>query len=116
MKKLLALLVFGAGILASTFSVHAHPYASGVTNNAGTIQFYLNEIPTSAYVIFEDGSSTNITSPVVGVNSFPLGTNTCYSIYVYKAGTGVPAQISSDASPYSAYPSPRGVAVNYTPK
>lgn len=118
MKTLRHLLCFLSLALVSTIRLHATPYASGVTNKSGTIQFILNEVPTSAYVIFENGASNAIPSPVVGTNSFSLGSHTSYAIYVTKNGTGVPAEIptaSTSGQNYTNWSTPRGVAINCNP-
>lgn len=80
----------------------ATPYASCITNNNGTIQFYLNESGGNVTVTYEDGSTNaNFDGIATGTNlaagqySFLLGTHTSYSISVYKVGTGVPSVISS---------------------
>jgi hypothetical protein len=127
MKTLRSLICVSAAILASAWSVHATPYASEVTNNNGTIQFYLNEaiVPAngdSVIVTFEDNSTLSLTaSAVVGVNSFTLlqgvTTHTSYSIAVKKIGAGSPQQISTDSSSFPSYwTTPRGLDVYTNPK
>ncbi len=115
MKTFRPFLCVAGGVLLSVLSAKATPYASGVTNISGTIQFILNEIPDSAWVVFEDGTSNTIASPVVGTNTFSLGTNTSYAIYCVKAGNGTATQISSDTGTYNTWGSPRGVAINVNP-
>ncbi len=83
-----------------------------MTNQSGTVQFILNEMPDSAWVIFEDGTSNSISSPVVGTNTFSLGSHTSFGIYVKKAGNGTPSQISDDSAVYSQWNTPRGVGIN----
>ena len=95
------LLPFAVVILALTVSrVKAAPYASGITNNGGNIQFYLNESGGSTTVTFDDGSTNDIfldvyggtnvtgTNMLSGYYSFPLGTHSSYAIAVTKFGTG----------------------------
>jgi hypothetical protein len=115
MKTFRFLVCIIAGALLSVPSAHATPYASGVTNMSGTVQFILNELPDSAWVIFEDGTSNNIAAPVVGTNTFSLGTHTSFGIYVKKAGNGTPVQISSDSNPFCNWNTPRGVGININP-
>jgi hypothetical protein len=96
--------------------VEAHPYASGITNNNGNIEFILNESGGDVNVVFED-NSTNVMGVLdKGQHSFPLGTHTSYSIIVKKLGNGVPALISSDSDQFSIWNSPRGVDVNKNAK
>jgi hypothetical protein len=108
-----------AGILVSTLSANATPYASGVTNlsgngtKGGTIQFILNEPADNVYVIFGDSSSNAIASPgTTGVKTFPLGSETSFAIHCVKAGSGAISQISSDANALNTIGGQRGVAVS----
>ena len=96
----------------------AAPYASGVTNKAGTIQWILNESATDVQVLFDNGSVTNGlgSTPTVGTNSFSLAGHTNFSIVVSKNGSGVLSQISSDTNMNNGIFGPRGVAVNKNPK
>src|SRR5258706_1891235 len=65
--------------------VGAAPYASHVTNNAGTIQFILNENSDNAYVLFDSGSvSNNLGALTRGPQSFALGAHTNYAIGIFK--------------------------------
>ena len=96
--------------------VQAHPYASGVTNNNGTIQFILNEGGATVYAVFEDNSTNSLGVLGKGSQSFPLGVHTSFSIYVTKEGNGTPTLISTDTDQYAIYANPRGVAVNQNPK
>lgn len=105
MKTFRSLLCVAGSVLLSVLSAKATPYASGVTNISGTIQFILNEIPDSAWVVFNNGT-TNVLSPVVGTNTFPLGTNTSYAIYCVKSGNGTATQISSDTGTYNTWAAP----------
>jgi len=112
MKTSRCLLCIFTCVLISTLSARATPYASGVTNQGGTIQYILNEVPDSAWVIFEDGTSNSIAAPVVGTNTFSLGSHTSFGIYVKKAGNGTPSQISDDSATYANWNTPRGVTAN----
>ena len=93
----------------------AHPYASGITNSGGTIQFILNENADSLYAVLNNGT-TNTLSASKGAHAFALGTNTSYSIYATKAGTGAFAQISADTNNFVQFFGPRGVGINQNPQ
>lgn len=63
----------------------AHPYASGITNNGGTIFFILNESADTVGVSFPQNNSTNFLGAnlAAGPHSFTLGPGTNqYRIYV----------------------------------
>ena len=103
-------------VLFLTSSAKAHPYASGITNSAGTIRYILNEGADNVKVAFDNGSVTNdLGAQSRGLQSFSLGAHTNYSIIVFKAGSNSVSQISVDATNNSFY-GPRGVAVNRNPK
>jgi Immunoglobulin I-set domain len=116
--------IAAAGFLISTASqVKATPYASGLTNNSGTISFYLNEAGGNVTVTYEDGSTnTTFNGITTGTNepkgqfSFSLSGHTGYAISVFKLGNGVPVQISDDTSNFSIWGTPRGIAVNQNAK
>jgi hypothetical protein len=105
-------------VLLPVARVAAHPYASGVTNKAGTISWVLNESASDVKIIFDNGTTTNDlgSAPVVGTNKFSLSTHTNFAIVVYKAGSGALSQISSDNDIYDNFYGPRGVTVNKNPK
>ena len=116
-KQGLLLPLAAAAAALCTTSLHATPYASGVTNSNGTIFFWLNEGGSTVTVKFDDGSlSTSFNGVSSGTNvasgqySFALGSHTNYSISVYKVGAGVPTLIGSAAF------TPRGVDVNKNPQ
>src|SRR6476646_6139210 len=97
----------------------AHPYASGISNNAGNISFILNESADNVTVVFDGGgagNTNNLGALAKGVGSFALSGHTSYSIIVTKAGSGSISQTSSDANAFCQYFGPRGVAVNNNPK
>ncbi|MEY2408745.1 MAG: hypothetical protein QOF48_1415 [Verrucomicrobiota bacterium] len=90
----------------------AVPYATGVTNNAGTISFILNEAADNVTVVFDGGaSSQDLGAQTKGPHSFSLGTATTFEIRVSKVTPVVWTQISTD-SQLLRFQSPRGVAVN----
>jgi hypothetical protein len=96
---------------------HAAPYASCITNNAGSIQFYLNESGGNVTVTFEDSSTDpNFNGTTTGLNvakgqhSFSLGSHTSYTISVDKVGSGSASVV--DTMPAAT---PRGIDVNKRP-
>jgi hypothetical protein len=103
--------------LVITQRADATPYASCLTNNAGTIQFYLNESNATICVTYEDGS-TNAnfdgintgTNLLKGLKTFSLGAHSSYTITVTKNGSG-------SSSLLATYPinNAGGVDVNKTP-
>jgi len=114
-------LTLGVALLGG-LSAFAHPYASGVTNDAGTIRFFLNENADNVKVIFDGNAATNDLGALTrGPASFSLAGHTSYAIVVTKAGSGVPNQISptpvaGNSSTNLAFNGPRGVAVNKNAK
>jgi Immunoglobulin I-set domain len=106
-------------VMAAVFSIQtlqAAPYASGVFNNAGTINFILNEGGGNVYVVFEDGTTNFMGVCPQGGTNFLLGAHTSYAIYVVKSGNGTPSLISNDTNQFSVWNSPRGVSANQNPK
>src|SRR5436190_23392477 len=102
--------------LFGTIAARAHPYASGLTNSAGTIKFILNEAADSVKVAFDNGTTTNDLGTLAsGAQSFSLAGHTNFSIIVSKTGSGAVSQISLDATNNSFF-GPRGVAVNRNAK
>src|SRR6185295_17369018 len=92
--RTLALLLTLTGLSLCSYVARCTPYASGISNNAGTISFYLNEGGANVTVVYED-SSTNATfngvgTQTAGIKSFTLGAHTSYTIYVSKTGSGSP--------------------------
>ena len=112
-------LCIAAAVLAAAFSIQtlqASPFASGVVNNSGTINFILNEGGGNVYVVFENGTTNSMGVLAKGAQSFSLGGHTSYAIYVVKSGNGTPSQISTDTDIFANWNSPRGVAANQNPK
>ena len=71
-SKILFTMRVAAALVATAFSLQttrATPYASCITNNAGTIQFYLNESNATVVVTYNDGSTN------ANYNGFTTGTN-----------------------------------------
>ena len=105
------------------FMAGAHPYASGITNNSGTIQYFLNENADNVTVVFDGGgigNTNNLGALSRGAASFSLGGHVSYMIIVSKTGTGVPSLISpvpaAGVNTNLDFNGPRGVAVNKNPK
>jgi hypothetical protein len=58
-------------MMLGTIAARAVPYASCVTNNSGTISYYLNEGATDVKIIFNGGASTNdLGTQTKGLRSF----------------------------------------------
>jgi len=97
MKTFRALLFICASVLLFANTARAIPYASGVTNNNGTIQFIINEPADSLWVIYNDGVSNAITHPpiqVFAVSNLLVGTNyQVNDILAINGGSGTPATI-----------------------
>ena len=105
-----------AFLVLLSYSVKAAPYASGVTNNNGTIQFVMNEAGATVNVVFEDNTTNALGVLPKGAASFPLNGHTSYQIICTKTGNGTPALISSDTGAFNTWNSPRGVDVNKNAK
>jgi hypothetical protein len=91
------------------------PYASGVSNNAGTVSFILNEDAGNVTVVFDGGASSTDLGPLArGSHSFSLGTATSFSIVVKRNVAPGWTQISTDTNLVRFF-SARGVAVNLNP-
>jgi hypothetical protein len=103
--------------LLASQTASATPYASCLTNNAGTIQFYLNESNATIVVTYEDGTTnanfngiTTGTNLLKGLQSFSLAGHASYTITVTKNGSG-------SSSLLATYPinNAGGVDVNHIP-
>jgi hypothetical protein len=111
-----AWLVTGALVALGT-TASAVPYASGVSNNAGTVSFILNESATNVLVVLSGGpgGTTNLSVCAKGAHSFALGGNTAFSIQVSNTAPPGWTVSSDDLNPLVRFYSPRGVAVNCNP-
>src|SRR5437016_6156631 len=67
--------------LFATVVARGHPYASGLTNSAGTIKFVLNEAADSVKVAFDNGTSTNDLGTLAS-----LGSSTTYAPFKCVVG------------------------------
>jgi len=106
---------FAIAALLKPSPVSAVPYASGVTNNAGTVSFILNEDAGNVTVVLDGGpNSTDLGALAKGTHSFNLGAATSFSIVVKKNVAPGWTQISTDTNLVRFF-SARGVAVNLDP-
>src|SRR6476620_9960086 len=86
LNKTITRAMMAFAIVASSQIAKATPYSSGVTNNAGTVSFILNENADNVKVLFDNGSSTNDLGALTsGAQSFSLDVHTNYQIVVTKA-------------------------------
>jgi hypothetical protein len=90
----ITLLLVITALSLSSYVARCTPYASGISNNAGTISFYLNEPGATVTVTFDDSSVdptfNGVGTQSAGLKSFPLGVHTSYTISVTKTGSGSP--------------------------
>jgi hypothetical protein len=119
---------FGAVVLLSCVSLqlHARPYATGLTNESGTITFRLNESADSVLVVSGGGATTNdLGALAAGLHTFPLGVSSPFEVHVSKTSPpGFITPISPNRSAVlqigedsllTRFNQPRGVAVNTDP-
>src|SRR5687767_2830537 len=130
MKRINFAVYWGAWLAAGMLSLAPRgwttPYASGLTNNAGTITFRLNESAHDVKVISAGGATTNELGPLAGgMHSFPLGISGTFQVQVFKLsplGYTAPIapnqsavlQISAD-NDLVRFNDPRGLDVNTDP-
>jgi hypothetical protein len=110
--------------------MRATPYATSLTNNAGTISFRLNESADSVDVVYTNLSAVLVTNSLgalpAGLAVNALGVPGTFSVIVSKQGapgyvSGAALQISTDtvtngtSTNVMRFNSPRGVAVNQNP-
>ena len=126
--RALRLLLGGATLAAlvlSSLVASAHPYASAITNTAGTISWYLNEAATDVKIVYSgNGTATHDLGAVntVGVQTFSLTYNSVtypnYSIVVNNSGAGTWSEEATTASSPTLtwFRRPVGVTVNNNAK
>ena len=115
-KNLFCTGLFSLCLLSSSPLTHAVPYASGITNDSGTVSFVLNESADDVKVLLDDGTIMNDLGPkTAGKHSFSLGSSTNYQIVVSKDAPIGWKQISNDRNPYNQFMALRGLAVNVNP-
>ncbi|MSU57513.1 MAG: hypothetical protein EXS35_04925 [Pedosphaera sp.] len=105
----------------SSLMIHAHPYASALTNTSGTVSFRLNEAADNVKVVGNAGTLTNDLGAlargltVTNLNLSSGMTGGVFSVIAQKAGNGTPTLISDNANVNNQFFGPRGVAVNKRP-
>ncbi len=119
-KSHLVAVVAALGLLAlaAPSALRATPYASGITNDSGTVSFILNESADNVKVIFDGGgvgNTNDLGALPKGAASFSLGGHTSWEIHVTKSTAQVWTQISDDANVYYQFWQPRSTAVNRNP-
>src|ERR1035438_3185839 len=87
----------------SSYVARAVPYASCITNNAGTVSYYLNEAADDVKVIFNGGGVGNtnaLGAQAKGphANAFSLGVHTTYKIQVTRNAAAGWVLTSSDSN------------------
>jgi hypothetical protein len=124
-------LVFVACLVAVTaalgpFSALAVPYATCLTNSAGTISFRLNESADRVKIVSDGGATTtDLGALPAGLQTIALSVSGTFQVVVSKASPagfatpvaqnrGAILQISQD-SDSTRFNNPRGIAVNTDP-
>ncbi len=117
-----SLLATFLAISVTAIRVSAAPYASGLTNNAGTVSFVLNEAADSVQVISNGGATTNTLGALpAGTITTNLAISGVFTVVVAKANGsgyifGETNIINSDTNPLLRFPNGRGVTVSTDPK
>jgi len=107
-------------VAASATVALAHPYATTLTNDSGTVSFRLNEPADNVKVIGNGGTLTNdlgaIAKGLTVTNLTATGlTGGVFSVVVNKTGAGAPTLISDNANTNNMFWGPRSLAVNRRP-
>lgn len=107
------------GLVLTTSSVLAHPYATSLTNASGVISFRLNESADTVKVLWNGGASSftigALPRGLTVTNLSVAGVTSPFQVEVTKAGSGVPTLISDNANTNNHFFGPRAVAVNKRP-
>jgi hypothetical protein len=103
------------------YTARAVPYASCVTNNAGTVSYYLNEAADDVTIIFDGGGAGNtnaLGAQVKGLhaNAFTMGSHSTYAIQVSKTSPAGWVKTSDDSNALLQFNVGRGITVNYNPQ
>lgn len=117
-QRVVLSVALGSLLCATPSALRATPYASGITNNSGTISFILNEAADNVKVIFDGGgvgNTNDLGALPKGVASFALGAHSSWEIHVTKSSALVWTQISDDANVFNQFYQPRSTAVNRNP-
>ncbi|MGI8965234.1 MAG: hypothetical protein ACR2H1_03995, partial [Limisphaerales bacterium] len=94
----------------------ASPYATSLTNNAGTISFILNESADNVKIISNNCAITNnLCALPKGTTSTKLGIAGIFKVVVTKSAPAIYTQTSVDTNSLVTFNSPRGVTVNQNP-
>ena len=95
----------------------AVPYASCITNTAGTVSYILNEDADNVKVLFDGLTVTNnLGGQAKGLHSFSLGAHADYAIYVSRNTPAGWTKTSADTNPLLLFNVGRGITVNAFPK
>lgn len=112
-------LTLALGLVLTTGSVQAHPYATSLTNASGVISFRLNEAADTVKVLWNGGSSSftigALPRGLTVTNLSGAGVTSPFQVEVTKAGAGVPTLISDNTNTNNHFFGPRAVAVNKRP-
>jgi hypothetical protein len=110
-------LALGLAAMALTAQVAvAHPYATCLTNNAGTVSFRLNEDAAGVQILWNNGASSRTLGAVSrGLTVTNVGATSPFEVKVNKSGTGTPSLISDNTNVLNHFEYPRGVFVNRRP-
>lgn len=101
----------------SRYEARAVPYASCITNNGGTVSYYLNEAASNVKVIFDGNTGTNnLGAQTKGPHSFSLGSYSSYAIVVSNSAPTAWTKTSEDTNTLLQFNYGRGITVNYHPQ
>lgn len=103
-------------LFLSTSDSHAIPYASSVSESAGTVTFYLNESADVQVVFAGPASTNNLGALSRGSYNFPRGAATSYQIQATKSAAPLWTQISDDTNSLVQFFAPLSVSINRNPK
>jgi hypothetical protein len=104
-----------AALLASSVA-RAVPYASCITNNAGTVSYYLNEAASNVKVILDGTTTNDFLAQSKGLHSFSLGGATTYAVVVSNSTPAGWVKTSDDSNSLLQFNLGRGITVNYHPQ
>ena len=121
-----AVFLLAAAALFQPASSHAVPYATCLTNDAGTISFRLNEAADNVKLVSDGGVTiTDLGARAAGLHTVSATISGTFQVSVYKSSPigftapiapnrGAALQISVDG-PTTRFRDPRGLAVNTDP-
>lgn len=127
-------LALALGVIMVATTATATPYATCLTNNAGTVSFRLNEDGCNVKVVGNGGTLTNdlgvipvntllsngtagllIVTNLSSAGGSSTMTGGAFFVIVEKGGTGIPSQINVETNRLYHFYHSRGVAVNRRP-